>query len=224
MGQHPGTCRVTLDGARDSDLLELFTRACKIGIDAPFGWPNPFVRAIQLYSKATKWPDAEVRQLRYRRTDEVVIKKAHIFPLAVAADRIAVTAMRAARLLTATSASGEAIDRSGTGRFVEAYPAAALSIWRFPAKGYKGPKKKDVLAKLVNEFANKTRAWLPLTDEVQSRCRESDDCFDALVAALVPRAAAIGCCEPIPSKDLDLAAEEGWIALPLPGSRQKLEG
>ena len=71
-------------GARDSDLLELFTRACKIGIDAPLGWPNPFVRAIQRYSKATKWPDAKVRQLRYRRTDEVVIKKACIFPLAVA--------------------------------------------------------------------------------------------------------------------------------------------
>ena len=92
----------------------------------------------------------------------------------------------------ATSASGEAIDRSGAGRFVEAYPAAALSIWGFPAKGYKGPKKKDVLAKLVSEFADKTRAWLPLTDEVQSRCRESDDCFDTLVAALVARAAAIG--------------------------------
>ena len=84
--------------------------------------------------------------------------------------------------------------------------------------------KKDVLAKLVGEFANETRAWLPLTDEIQSRCRESDDCFDALVAALVARAAAIGCCEPIPSKDLDLAAEEGWIALPLPGSLQKLGG
>ena len=211
-------------GAHDSDLLELFTRACKIGIDAPFGWPKPFVRAIQRYSKATKWPDAEVRQLRYRRTDEVVIKKARIFPLSVAADRIAVTAMRAASLLAATSASGEAIDRSGAGRFVETYPAAALSIWRFRARGYSGPKKKDVLAKLVSEFSNKTRAWLTLTEEDQSRCRESDDCFDALVAALVTRAAAIGCCEPIPSKDLDLATEEGWIALPLPGSLQKLGG
>ena len=211
-------------GAHDSDLLELFTHADKIGIDAPFGWPRRFVQAVQRYSTETTWPAVEVRQLRYRRTDEVVIDKAEIFPLSVAADRIAVTAMRAARLLAATSASGEPIDRSGTGRFVETYPAAALSIWGFPAKGYKGPRNRDALARLVSEFADKTKAWLTLTEEDRSRCRESDDCFDALVAALVARAAAIDCCEPIPANDLDLAAEEGWIALPRPDSFQKLAG
>lgn len=218
----PARVELLSTGAQDSDLHRLFMQACKIGIDAPFGWPRAFVRAIQRYSTATEWPAAEARQLRYRRTDEVVIEKAGIFPLAVAADRIAVTAMRAARLLAATSAFGEAIDRSGAGRFVETYPAAALSIWGFPARGYKGPKKKGARAKLVGKFADKTKAWLTLTEEDQSRCRESDDSFDALVAALVARAAAIDCCEPIPPKDLDLAAEEGWIALPRPGSLRKL--
>lgn len=30
-------------GATDEDLLELFKHPDKIGIDAPFGWPRPFV-------------------------------------------------------------------------------------------------------------------------------------------------------------------------------------
>lgn len=211
-------------GATDCTLLELFEGPSKIGIDAPFGWPRPFVQAIQRYSTVMEWPAAEARQLKYRRTEEVVIEKVGIYPLAVAADRIAVTAMRAARLFAATAASGEAIDRSGGGRFVEVYPAAALSVWGFLSRGYKGPAKRDVLARIVREFADTTKPWLTLTEEDQGRCRDSDDLFDALVAALVARAAAIACCERIPRKDRDLAAEEGWIALPQPESLQQLGG
>ena len=231
-----GTCAICWDstparieslstGAEDADLCELFKGACKIGIDAPFGWPVEFVQAIRGYASAMEWPDhLGARELKYRRTDRVVIERARIYPLAVAADRIAVTAMRVARLFKQVAAGGEDIDRSGAGRFVEVYPAAALTIWKLPANGYKGPANRDVLAKLVGEFADKTKTWLTLTEEDQSRCRESDDVFDALVAAVVARAAAIDCCEPIPSDDRDLAAEEGWIALPRPGSFEALGG
>ena len=230
-----GTCEICWDstpaqikslspGADDAKLYKLFKGTGKIGIDAPFGWPVDFVQAIQGYSSAMEWPDADARQLKYRRTDEVVIEKAGIYPLAVAADRIAVTAMRVARLFKLVAAGGEDIDRSGAGQFVEVYPAAALAIWEFRARGYKGPAKRDVRAKLVSEFADKAKTWLTLTEENQSQCRESDDVFDALVAAVVARAAAIDCCEPIPSEDRDLAAEEGWIALPLPGSLEELGG
>lgn len=230
-----GTCVICWDstparikslstGADDADLCQLFKGASKIGIDAPFGWPVDFVQAIQGYASAMAWPDLGARQLKYRRTDEVVIEKAGIYPLSVAADRIAVTAMRVARLFKQAAAGGEDIDRSGAGRFVEVYPTAALSIWELPARGYKGVANRDVLAKLVGEFADKTRAWLTLTEEDRSRCRESDDVFDALVAAVVARLAAIDCCEPIPSDDRDLAAQEGWIALPGPGSLEELGG
>ena len=51
-------------GATDSDLHELFGGADKIGIDAPFGWPVPFTRAVAQYSASTVWPSAEVRELR----------------------------------------------------------------------------------------------------------------------------------------------------------------
>ena len=77
----PARVELLSTGMQDSDLHKLFKQACKIGIDAPFGWPRPFVRAIQRYSTATEWPAAEVRQLRYRRTDEVVIERVGIFPL-----------------------------------------------------------------------------------------------------------------------------------------------
>ncbi len=58
------TCRIRWDGssavveslslgATDADLLRAFQHADKIGIDAPFGWPARFVRAIHAYSSST---------------------------------------------------------------------------------------------------------------------------------------------------------------------------
>ena len=207
-------------GASDADLLELFKRADKIGIDAPFGWPAAFTRAIAAYSAETVWPSTDVPQLRFRRTDEFVSEKLGRWPLSVSSDLIAVPAMRAVRLLAEASAAGEAIDRSGGGRFVEVYPAAALHVWGFPSRGYKGAKGAAVRARLVSDLAERTADWLILSEEDRTRCTASDDMLDALVAALAARAAAIGRCEPIPAGDHELAHEEGWIALPARGSLQ----
>ena len=209
-------------GVTDSDLNNLFGRADKIGIDAPFGWPACFSRAIANYSASTVWPAVDVSQLRFRRTDEVVKEKLGRWPLSVSSDLIAVPAFRAVRLLAETARTGEAIDRSGGGRFVEAYPSAALTIWGFPSRGYKGARGAAVRDELVSEFAKQTTAWLTLSQQNWSRCRASDDVLDALVAALVARTAAIGCCEPIPPADRGLATEEGWIALPQSETLDKL--
>ena len=209
-------------GATDADLHELFRRADEIGTDAPFGWPARFSRAIANYSASTVWPAVDVSQLRFRRTDEVAKEKLGRWPLSVSSDLIAVPAFRAVRLLAETATTGEAIDRGGSGRFVEAYPAAALSVWGFPSRGYKGTKGARVRSQLVSEFAKETKAWLTLSREDWSRCRMSDDLLDSLVAALVARTAAIGCCEPIPPADRGLANEEGWIALPRSESLDKL--
>ena len=129
-------------------------------------------------------------------------------------------AMRAVRLLAEAAAAGEAIDRSGSGRFVEVYPAAALHVWGFPSRGYKRTKGAEVRARLVSDLAERTADWLTLSEEDQARCTASDDMLDALVAALVARAAASGRCEPMPTEDHELAQEEGWIALP---QREALE-
>ena len=144
------------------------------------------------------------------------------WPLSVSSDLIAVPAMRAVRLLAEAAATGECIDRSGSGRFVEVYPAAALHIWDFPSRGYKHAKGAAVRAGLVSDLAERTRDWLAPSEEHWVQCTASDDMLDALVAALVARAAAIGRCEPIPTGDHELAQEEGWIALPETGSLNQL--
>ena len=209
-------------GATDADLHELFGRADKIGIDAPFGWPAPFTRAVHAYSSETVWPSVDVPHLRFRRTDEVVRERLGRWPLSVSSDLIAVPAIRAVRLLAEATATGEEVDRSGAGRFVEVYPAAALHVWGFPSRGYKRTKGAAVRARLVSDLSERTADWLTLSEENRTRCTASDDMLDALVAALVARAAAIGRCEPIPTGDHELAQEEGWIALPQTGSLHQL--
>ena len=209
-------------GATDADLHELFGRTDKIGIDAPFGWPAPFTRAVAAYSAETVWPSTDVPRLRFRRTDEVAREKLRRWPLSVSTDLIAVTAMRAVRLLAEAAATGESIDRSGGGRFVEVYPAVALHVWGFPSRGYKRTKGTAVRSQLVRDLTERTADWLTLSEEDWARCKASDDMLDALVAALVARAAATGRCEPIPTGDHELAKEEGWIALPQSGSLDHL--
>ena len=221
---HRGSARVeSLSvGATDADLHELFGRADKIGIDAPFGWPAPFTRAVAAYSAETVWPSAEVPRLRFRRTDEFARERLGRWPLSVSTDLIAVPAMRAARLLAEAAATGESIDRSGGGRFVEVYPAAALHVWGFPSRGYKRAKGAEFRARLVSDLAERIADWFTLSEEDWAQCTASDDLLDALVAALVARAAALSRCEPIPPGDEELAKEEGWIALPQPGSLEHL--
>jgi len=55
--------------------------------------------------------------------------------------------------------------------------------------------------------------WLGLGTH-QARCRQSDHVLDAVVAALVARAAALGHTSAPPMRLEVFAAREGWIALP----------
>jgi predicted nuclease with RNAse H fold len=198
----------------DTDLLDLITDADKTGIDAPFGWPDGFVDAVSVHSAMRPWPDIELPELRYRYTDRVQIARARR-PLSVSSDLIAVTAMRCARLLSALEVKGQRVDRSGTGKVVEVYPAAALTVWGFNPAGYKravGIEKRRIL---VKELLNATGAWLETEDEVIELLIRSDDCLDALVASLVARAAALNLTEPPPEPRLAQVQREGWIHLPI---------
>jgi hypothetical protein len=55
-------------------------------------------------------------------------------------------------------------------------------------------------------------------------CGRSDDALDALIAAMVARAAAVGLCEPVATDQRRAAQVEGWIALPSPRSLEQLPG
>jgi hypothetical protein len=104
-------------GARVRDLVvgatdDLITRAVmeadKAGIDCPLGWPEKFVEFISAHHTGNVIVPAEVAgpawqsTLAYRVTDKAVHDTTHLMPLSVAADRIAYTAMRCARLLAAS--------------------------------------------------------------------------------------------------------------------------
>ena len=106
----------------------------KVGIDAPFGWPEAFVRAVtahhsqQAWSPAL-WNDALREDLRLRKTDVLVWPMIRKQPQSVSTSWIGVPALRMATLMVKLSEEGYQVDRTGAGVFVEVYPAAALRRW-----------------------------------------------------------------------------------------------
>jgi hypothetical protein len=210
---HPG-------GLDDRRLLTLIGSADKAGIDCPFGWPTPFVEAVVAHGDGAAWPGRGQagpgfrRSLRYRLTDAVVRQRVGWWPLSVSTDLIGVPAMRCAGLLDALAAGGEPVDRAGGGRVVEVYPAAALRHWGLPHRGYKRPTGGTVRSMALDRLLAML-PWLVVDEAALDGCRADDDAFDALVCALVARAAALGLtARPDPGHQTERARVEGWIHLP----------
>ena len=205
----------------DPRLFELAAACRKVAIDAPFGWPNAFVDALNAHRAAEAWPAPDSEDpnvfrasLSFRATDRVVMHTRR--PLSVSTDKLGVTAMRCAHLLHRWSAS-EPIDRTGRRRFVEVYPAAALGRWGLAASGYKGRRNRVALGELVADLCA-TLPSLQLDPTARELCATSDDALDALVAALVGRAALLGLTDGPPKALEPQASQEGWIHLPVRGS------
>jgi hypothetical protein len=75
----------------------------------------------------------------------------------------------------------------------------------------------------VGEVVN-AAGWLTVSIGQLSQCQASDDVFDALIAACVARAAALGLVRSIPNEEAEAARREGWIALPTKDSLDQLGG
>ncbi len=206
----------------DAWLLKHAAEADRVGVDVPFGWPDAFIHAISAHHAGAPWPTLPITTLRFRETDRFVRDQVGWWPLSVSSEKIGVTAMRAAGLLSKLAARGEPVDRTGKGRWVEVYPAAALRRWGLSSHGYKGPGGRDRRRDLLHQLESLADGWLRLRGEARGACEASDHCFDAMIAALVARAVALGLCEPIPVESAALADKEGWIALPKAGSLQVL--
>jgi len=217
---HSGHARIDRlesgDGDRlEEQVLEFAENAeKKIAIDAPFGWPEDFVRAVSAHHKRDPWPGTEVDRLRLRSTDRFVKEKTRehgtpVNPLSVSADKIGSTAMTCVRLLAKLGEHGWDCARGGSGDVLEVYPAAALAMWGLPRKGYKEAKGRDTRAKILERLK-------PHVDVGghHEKLLESDDALDALVAALIAQCWLKGCCFPVPAEDDGRARVEGWIALP----------
>ncbi|GAB2661019.1 DUF429 domain-containing protein [Prescottella soli] len=204
-------------GVTDDGLVEAIRGVDKCGIDAPFGWPDAFVdfvvahrsrrpqRELELSSRAGRLP------LVRRRTDRVVHEVTGIVPLSVSADLIAHVALRCAGLLARLEAASVDVDRVD-GTVVEVYPAAALQQWGLRFRGYKGSANRPNLQSLVASFDAQIEA-LEFGD-FRGACESSDDAFDAVVAAVIARAAALGRTRMPGPADEGVARREGWIHLP----------
>ncbi len=225
--------------ATDASVSEMVGPATVVGLDAPLGWPEEFVRAMVEHDAMAPWPTfgepdpAALRRLLSRRlTDRFVQRQAAIIPLSVSADRIGAVAMRGAALQTAWSAAwGAMAPRDGSGPLVETYPAAALKLWGLPHRGYKGAvpaagrpgaggaplAPERTRRHIVGSVVQRTAGWLAFDDRngsVVGRAVASDHTLDALVSALVAAAAKAGRTDPPPGADAERARREGWIHLP----------
>lgn len=208
-------------GVANRELLSLLDSSDidKVGIDVPLGWPEAFVHAVQQHHSMDGWPQCEVQDLRLRCTDKFVNEQLRGSVLSVSSDRIAVPAFRAAALFAEYKTP---IDRSGLEKICEVYPAGALRRWDLPSRGYKRKKNRGQRCDLLTKLLAKTNGWLEVTENYCECCRDRDDAFDALVASLVARAAARNLVEAFPDERRELVSREGWIALPVPGSLEKL--
>lgn len=209
--------RLTL-GADDAVVLEALRDADKAGIDCPFGWPEPFVKFVTAHQAGDVADPHEFagrdgrRRLALRTTDIVTYDRTGLWPLSVAADRIGHTAMRCAGLLAQLARDGQSVDRSGAGAVAEVYPAASLKKWGLPFRGYKRAQNVDNLQVSVDALLA-AAPWLSLGKH-EDTCRQSDDAFDAVIAAMTARAVSKGLVEPLPDEHASVARTEGWIALP----------
>jgi hypothetical protein len=208
--------------AGDGELVEIITMAgmARVGIDAPFGWPDDFVEAVATHHAGGGWPEppagdaARRLRLRLRRTDLAVAEATGRWPMSVSADRIAVAAMRCSRLqhLVAGVTGPEGVDRTGTtGLLAETYPAASLGAWGQPATGYKGASPDAIDRRTASLAALIERSGLQAADDAMAAMRASDHLFDAFVCALIARAVVEGATAGPPPDDLGAARQEGWI-------------
>ena len=101
--------------------------------------------------------------------------------------------------------------RAGTDLIVEVYPAAGLKLWGLPHSRYKGQAGRTSLNRLVDQLQD-AAPWLDLGDAEQV-CRDRDHALDAVVAALLARAAALGLTAPPPAEDHAAARAKGCPAL-----------
>lgn len=205
-------------GATDDLIVDASTSAEKVGIDCALGWPEKFVEFVVNHRASNHTLNDEFgsmgwrKDLSYRETDRRVREMTGRWPLSVSTDRLGVTALRCAGLLERLGAAGVITDRAGFGGVVEVYPAGSLKIWGFDTTGYRA--STDSREMLLNSISVKA-PWIDFS-LFRELMIESCDAFDAVIASLAARAAALGSATLPSEKDRAIAHVEGWIALPHP--------
>ena len=203
-------------GVTDDEIADVAATVSAIGIDCAFGWPDDFIRFVVGHAAGDRLDRASDlgidwrRHLSYRATDRDTRDRTGRWPLSVATDRLGLTAMHCAALLDLFHERFGTIDRSGAGLAAEVYPGAMLRLWGCDTRGY----KTDAAARaaLVSELSARA-PWLQLGGFAPLMI-DSDDAFDAVIAALGARANSLGMCPGPPAALASQASREGWIRLP----------
>ena len=214
----PGRAKVEqlVLGASDGLIVEIAAEVDAMGIDCAFGWPDDFVEFVSRHAHGLRvdlsrdngmdWR----RRLAYRETDREILRRTGRSPLSVATDRLGLTAMHCAALLDAISDRIGPVRRSGSGRVVEVYPGAALRVWDLSRRNYKTDAS---VREALTADLRRAAPWLDL-GVAEAEMVRSDDAFDAVIAALIARAHAVGGSHDVPPILREQADREGWIALP----------
>lgn len=99
--------------------------------------------------------------------------------------------------------------------FVDFVSAHREARPRPPMEGEKWSRRLDEVRRRA--------PWLDLGDH-EALCQTNDDAFDAVIAVITARAAALDLVTTPFGDDVDLARVEGWIAVPCAGSLDALVG
>ena len=213
--KHKAKLTLLEQGLDDEALIEKTHNADKVGIDCAFGWPTQFAEFLakhqDLASKDLIDGGMDYRrELSFRETDREIRRLTGRWPLSVSTDRLGLTAIRCAGLLSKYHAKGIEIDRAGSKLLVEVYPGATLRNLKFDTTGYRiNPEARTYLLEQLEQQA----PWLEISS-FRTQMIESADCFDAVIAALAARAVYQGNYNKPTSEQLESARVEGWIGLP----------
>jgi hypothetical protein len=190
-----------LDDSEVHSLLDDATLAMS-GVDVPFGWPDAFLDLMTHAGAFSSW-HADAKRLRLRATDQWCQRVSGVCPLSVSSERLAAPAMRWRILRARCDVSTRPIR--------EVYPAAALARWKLPHRRYKRPDQAAARREILSAIASAIGLDLGVHEPM---LLASADPLDALVAALVARAIAIGAIGPVDDATRAGAAREDWIELP----------
>ncbi len=202
-------------GLDDHALLTQTHNADKVGIDCAFGWPIKFSQFIARHQDLTSTDPIDGgmdyrRELSFRETDREIRRLTGRWPLSVSTDRLGLTAIRCAGLLSKYQAKGIEVERAGSKLLVEVYPGATLRNWKLDTTGYRiSPEARATLLEQLEQQA----PWLEISS-FGTQMIQSADCFDAVIAALAARAVHQGNYNKPASEQLESAKFEGWIGLP----------
>lgn len=217
----------------DDELIGYLSTGDRTGVYAPFGWPVAMVEAVASYTNSDQWQRASRREFRHRETEafvhDVLQSEADqdLWPQSVSCDRLALQARRMAQLREQLfSETGKRFDRAGGDHVLEVYTPGASLLWGLNSHSASGleipPDASEKPGLMLIQRIEAAAPWLQWKEGKRAVCLKNEHTGDALLAALVARAAELDLTIHPENGHLDHARREGWMHLPTKASLPSL--